>query len=1353
MELPKAYVNYFYLGRWNMHARARMALDLEDGEIEDGEIEDDEVADTATKAPAQKPDAAVKAAPARLEPPVIDASMTPRTRELPLPRRREPLLPDPPACKRLRLPLPRGGRPVELDEPEDDWAGNVEKAIRAAMEKEKSQVRAEPRPEAPDPGRGAAKDDEMDDRKDKKKKRKKKYKSDEETDVKKQKKTHKKDHEEAGRSDDVDMNEGDDEEMLYVRGASPMMKGSGSPAQDYHEYQYHERGGGYDEPYDSYGEEDSEGEERRDFSPHRRREGSPPRRGVGRGFKRRPMRGRGAAPTRRPVRRDPVKGKRLPNKRMMRGNQEQGRDNMCVFFLQGKCQKGDDCPYSHEVHHPRKLELCKFYLNNCCAKKDKCLYMHNDFPCKFYHMGLKCFAGDRCKFSHGHLSETMRAVLLKVSGKHLETAPKEILGDFPRLSREGANAMMFKKNRKGGDSRKIPSLFEIEVPLPVQLMAEEKSRRDSPSLHGTPVPSDDEEQDGCQTPMPSSPKSDSAFSNAGKAYKWDQDDASDQSRNLHIDEEGEGGAEQEPEVLRAGTLDEEGGGKSRRSSEKKSKRKRDGSSQQPGSSRVRSGDESGEEAELRRIHKEERHLKRRLKEESKRNAREEKRLRRSLREERRMRNALEKERVREGELEEARLEDPAVSRLQDEAQARSNSPWEEPEFNYGQVDSRIGGTAVKQEPDSNYGRVESQFGGTTVKQEPDFNYGRTEPQFGSAVVKQEPGTEQLYSGLLADQGSVQSEDDQGAGGSPDAGKDFLEQEFLQSQLSIKQEIPALDTAESGTDSDGASVPVHLPKKQRELFLRIQQQQREAESSQDQSEDNENKEEEAEEENWYSSDEEETSLADVLKNLSSQQCSTAPAPARAPSLPATSPAPLAPALGGLNLGDLSKIDISESVTRLLSSIRHASSAAGSSATQSLTTATAAVPSHNSEAPSLSSDPAAPSAPEQKLISPEQPTAAQSAVRDPRLLRDPRSRSAASKPQGLLSPSSADGRRADPRSTRPTDDRPRRSSVVEAPNVYANAITSPSQTLGVGSAGRADVDLRMAGDVDLRAAPAGDVDLRQSSSYDYGDTDLRLSSDVDLRKVLGLPFKPVPMHMPATEIDASLTSHPPIPYKVTTVTIPRPDYSKLKINPSDPQVFRDPRLRKLFKLPSSPPPAAATSTTVLAPTPAAPVIATSRVDPRRARAATQQPVPCQDPMQQMQQMQQPQPQMMQQQQVPPQQLPPVQPDMFVPMPAQPPMMMPGMMPDSMLPRPGPTPGLLGVAPPGFLGVPQMGFCPPPTPRFEEDDDDENEGGDADVDLRRMYGWEHQGRPGPMRGNRRRWRGNASNRRRRADHSTPA
>lgn len=77
--------------------------------------------------------------------------------------------------------------------------------------------------------------------------------------------------------------------------------------------------------------------------------------------------------------------------------------------------KNDDCQYSHDAEPTRKMELCKFYLMDCCAKKDKCLYLHSDFPCKFYHTGLKCFQKDDCKFAHGKpLTSDFKNILLKV---------------------------------------------------------------------------------------------------------------------------------------------------------------------------------------------------------------------------------------------------------------------------------------------------------------------------------------------------------------------------------------------------------------------------------------------------------------------------------------------------------------------------------------------------------------------------------------------------------------------------------------------------------------------------------------------------------------------------------------------------------------------------------------------------------------------------------------------------------------------------------------------------------------------------------------------------------------------------
>ncbi|XP_030040834.1 protein suppressor of sable isoform X2 [Manduca sexta] len=150
----------------------------------------------------------------------------------------------------------------------------------------------------------------------------------------------------------------------------------------------------------------------------------------------------------------------------------QDPDGVCLYFMQGKCHKGDACIYSHDAKPPRKMELCKFYLMDCCAKRDKCLYMHADFPCKYYHTGLPCIYKDECKFAHGKpLSENIKNILLK----HIESAPKEILGDFPRLNREGALKMIQSTQAKlmqqypestESHEKGIPSLFDLNIPNP-----------------------------------------------------------------------------------------------------------------------------------------------------------------------------------------------------------------------------------------------------------------------------------------------------------------------------------------------------------------------------------------------------------------------------------------------------------------------------------------------------------------------------------------------------------------------------------------------------------------------------------------------------------------------------------------------------------------------------------------------------------------------------------------------------------------------------------------------------------------------------------------------------------------------
>ena len=73
----------------------------------------------------------------------------------------------------------------------------------------------------------------------------------------------------------------------------------------------------------------------------------------------------------------------------------------------------------------------------------------------------------------------MKSILLK----HLETAPKEILGNFPRLSREGAMYLINATEKSlahGQDAanQKIPSLFELKVPVPTDSMSNSDHGKD-----------------------------------------------------------------------------------------------------------------------------------------------------------------------------------------------------------------------------------------------------------------------------------------------------------------------------------------------------------------------------------------------------------------------------------------------------------------------------------------------------------------------------------------------------------------------------------------------------------------------------------------------------------------------------------------------------------------------------------------------------------------------------------------------------------------------------------------------------------------------------------------------------------
>ncbi|XP_013145257.1 PREDICTED: protein suppressor of sable isoform X3 [Papilio polytes] len=218
------------------------------------------------------------------------------------------------------------------------------------------------------------------------------------------------------------------------------------------------------------------------------------------------------------------------------------------------------------------------------------------------------------------------------------------------------------------------------------------------------------------------------------------------------------------------------------------------------------------------------------------------------------------------------------------------------------------------------------------------------------------------------------------------------------------------------------------------------------------------------EKWYSSDEEKGS-----KKKS---------PASSPKTLMSPPAPhiIEPSTVISRLGDLSKIDISEEVTKLLNTMKNN--------TQDNKQSTAE-------------------------------------VSEPRISRDPRSRRSPDR----VSDSGKTGKKS--------------------PRVSIYECIDGEPTDG---RRRTDVDLRQA---DYKVPTFGDTDLRQSAD---GDIDFRL----------GLPFKAIPNYTPASEINGSINSHPPISYKLVTIDIPRPDYTDIRNSTAKSQALQDPRLRKVFRL---------------------------------------------------------------------------------------------------------------------------------------------------------------------------------------------
>ena len=833
---------------------------------------------------------------------------------------------------------------------EDDFAGNIEKAIRKAMNK--------------NDGVDGHNDEDVDERR--KPKKRKKYDNKDNLGKKRKKQEF---------SDEMD-----ESEMMCVRGASPVHRHS--PADGY-----------ADDDRDSYASDSSQ--ESRGQQQHHRQQ-------------------------RNNRQRDRNKHK---NDRRRGNHPMQDSDGVCLYYMQGKCHKGDDCIYSHDAQPPRKMELCKFYLMDCCAKRDKCLYMHADFPCKYYHTGLPCIYKDDCKFAHGKpLSDALKNILLK----HIESAPKEILGDFPRLNREGALKMLQTTQGKliqqysetpENNDKNIPSLFELTIPNP---------QNSADSLQGNQYNMNERQN---------------KISPKVRQSRWQNDLSNNPNYNVGSPNSNTNSSN----VLSIKNLT---GVLTPRQIVDLTKMG------------IENLDQLGQLTVLQ----------------------------------------LNSIGLSLKQITEIQLNTMNIQKL-----GLINSPNEPQQFISQTTGSKDMDLRVPPVPVPTNVVAPSDLPGQDVDMrfQPTVMLPAPEDVSASKSIQKEPQTTHSKDMIDIDQytkdalkfASKDKENIDISNESYDAEKPIVTNETKDVDhrvLPFSDDGPRIlhSTVEDNHVSKECDTDIRFLQPE-PLFKNPEKRHRRSTTD---DEDNNL----LIDEKWYSSDEEK----------GTKKKSPASSPIHKSPPQASTSQIIEPSTLLSRLGDLSKIDISEEVTKLLNTMKN------------------------------------------NLQETKVENSSEGAASPQNRPRDPRSRRSPEKVSDTI-------------------------KIIKKPRVSIYECIDGEPTDG---RRRTDVDLRKP---DFNLPAFGDTDLRQTSG---GDIDFRL----------GLPFKPLPNYTPASEINGSINSHPPIPYKVVLIDIPRPDYTDIRNSTAKSQALVDPRLRKVFRLSvdeSNSDSEKSTKTTTTA-TPTGP-----RVDPRR------------------------------------------------------------------------------------------------------------------------------------------------------------
>ena len=176
------------------------------------------------------------------------------------------------------------------------------------------------------------------------------------------------------------------------------------------------------------------------------------------------------------------KKKKKPNNDNINNNFKAGKSKqICQFYINGACKKGENCPYSHDAEQIHKKELCKFYLSGKCAKGENCLYSHDlsEIPCKFFHGLGFCENFQNCPFSHERLDEEGIKEFIKINEDFLKETKKkygrtnmdEFYNKYLNEKKGGEDFIMIPDFIKKEDKEKEINGINDKIPLGIVVMS------------------------------------------------------------------------------------------------------------------------------------------------------------------------------------------------------------------------------------------------------------------------------------------------------------------------------------------------------------------------------------------------------------------------------------------------------------------------------------------------------------------------------------------------------------------------------------------------------------------------------------------------------------------------------------------------------------------------------------------------------------------------------------------------------------------------------------------------------------------------------------------------------------------